>query len=171
MRVSRVWLLGGAVIGLWNRTAVGQRAPMRDDSSHVVFVCEHGTVKSVVALEHFNRLAQARGLNVRAVSRGTHPDAAIPTPVRRGLEADGFDVAAFQPHSLSNNDLESALLVVVLDADVSAFDAGRVPIVRWDGLPSVSTSYPAGRNAIVTRVERLVDSLAHTRARKRRDTR
>ena len=171
MRISRVCLLAGAVIGLWNRTAVGQRVPMKSDSTHVVFVCEHGTVKSVVALEHFNRLAQARGLNVRALSRGTHPDAAIPTPVRQGLEADGFDVAAFQPRSLSTTDLESALLVVVLDADVSAFDAGRVPIVRWDGLPSVSTSYPAGRNAIVARVERLVDSLAQTRVRKRRDTR
>jgi protein-tyrosine-phosphatase len=145
---------------MWNRAAIGQGTAKRD-SPQVVFVCEHGTVKSVVALEHFNRLAAARGLRVRAVSRGTHPDAAIPTPVRRGLEADGFEVATFEPRRLTANDLRSALLVVTLDADVSAFDVERVQVARWDSLPSVTASYAAGRNAIVARVERLVDSLAH----------
>ena len=44
----------------------------------VVFVCEHGSVKSLVAQEWFNRRAKERGLAVRAVSRGITPDASVP---------------------------------------------------------------------------------------------
>ena len=32
----------------------------------VVFVCEHGNAKSLIASEWFNRLARARGLKARA---------------------------------------------------------------------------------------------------------
>jgi len=167
MRINRSLLLGAVTLVFAHGIATGQAKP-KSDSSHVLFVCEHGTVKSVVALEHFNRLAAARGLSIRAVSRGTRPDTIIPTPVRRGLEADGFDVASFQPRRLTANDVRSALLVVTLDADVSAFDAGRIPIAQWDSLPSVTASYSAGRSAIVQRVERLVDSLAQVRGTKGR---
>src|SRR5688572_249911 len=40
----------------------------------VLFVCEHGSAKSVVAAAHFNRIAADRGLPFRAISRGTAPD-------------------------------------------------------------------------------------------------
>ena len=33
----------------------------------IVFVCEHGSAKSVVAAAHFDRLAGERGLGLRAV--------------------------------------------------------------------------------------------------------
>src|ERR1700755_547517 len=76
-----------------------QRAvePTRHEKDRVVFVCEHGTVKSVVALEHFNRLAEARRLDVVGVSRGTRPDSVVPDVVSRGLLLDGFDVSLFSP--------------------------------------------------------------------------
>ena len=167
-RFDRVSLLTIAIGVLSTQAAVSQRQPRKADSSQVVFVCEHGTVKSVVALEHFNRLARARGLAVRAVSRGTNPDTAIPPAVRRGLESDGFDVAAFQPRRLTPADLQSARLVVTLDADVGGVGGRDVPVLHWDGLPSVSTSYSNGRSAIVARVERLVDSLARTDLKRRK---
>jgi len=37
----------------------------------VVFVCEHGAAKSVVATAYFNKLAAERGLPFRATFRGT----------------------------------------------------------------------------------------------------
>ena len=39
----------------------------------VVFVCEHGAAKSVVATAYFNTLAAERGLPFRATFRGTAP--------------------------------------------------------------------------------------------------
>jgi arsenate reductase len=126
----------------------------------IVFVCEHGTVKSVVALEEFNRLAKERGLNVRAVSRGTHPDSSIPAPVRAGLKADGFDVSAFRSRLFERRDVQSALLVIALDADVDSVVDGKARVDRWDRLPSVTADYAKGRSAIVARVTHQVDSLA-----------
>lgn len=41
-------------------------------SGTVVFVCEHGTAKSLIAREWFNRLAAQRGIAARAVSRGVN---------------------------------------------------------------------------------------------------
>jgi hypothetical protein len=37
--------------------------------STVVFVCEHGSSRSLVAASLFNRVAEERGLSVRALSR------------------------------------------------------------------------------------------------------
>jgi protein-tyrosine-phosphatase len=148
-----------------NRGAAAQKVarPPIERTAKVVFVCEHGTVKSVVAVEHFNRLARERGLAIAAVSRGTRPDSAIPTVVRRGLSADGFDVSLFQPRPFTRVDLASAILVVALDADVAPIVGRSLPVARWDGLPSVTTDYDNGRRAILTRVSRLVDSLARSK--------
>ena len=136
------------------------------DSSRVVFVCEHGTVKSLVALEYFNRLARARHLPLAAISRGTTPDTAVPRSVANGLTADGFDVSAFRPRRFTSEDLSRGLLVVALDADVDPVVDKRLPVLRWDGLPSVTANYGVARSAIAARVEKLVDSLAATRRRK-----
>ena len=39
----------------------------------VVFVCEHGAAKSVIATAYFNKIAAERGLRARAVYRGVNP--------------------------------------------------------------------------------------------------
>lgn len=140
----------------------GSRSPAYPQASlpTVVFVCEHGTVKSLVALQHFQRLAAERGLTVRAVSRGTHPDLTVPEVVRRGLRGDGFDVESFHPQQFAGADLQSAVLIVALDAEVESVVNGRIPIVRWDSLPAVTQDYGGARTAIVARLRELIDQLA-----------
>ena len=44
----------------------------------VVFVCEHGSVKSPIAASLFDRTAEKRGLPFRAVSRGVNPEEHVP---------------------------------------------------------------------------------------------
>ena len=63
-----------------------------NEPARVVFVCEHGSVKSLIGMVYFNRSAQERGLPYRAVARGTVPEPTVPGPVREGLHAAGFDV-------------------------------------------------------------------------------
>ena len=139
------------------------------DSQTVVFVCEHGTVKSVIALAYFRQLAQERHLNIRAISRGTAPDSAVPARVREGLRLDGLVLGPFSPVRFTLADLVSAITVVSFDQpSVADIVGGRVPTARWDGLPAVSEDYRIARDSIRRRVARLVDSLDQARRGKQR---
>jgi arsenate reductase (thioredoxin) len=57
----------------------------------VVFVCLHGSAKSVIASAYLNRLSAERGLNVHATAAGVEPDAVISPRVREGLRQEGLD--------------------------------------------------------------------------------
>src|SRR6266702_4942122 len=103
-----------------------------NDPARVVFVCEHGSVKSLIAMEYFNRSARERGLPYRAVARGTAPELTVPVPVREGLHAAGFDVSEFVPQLFKASDVDGASLVVSFDQDISKIVAGRARHLRWD---------------------------------------
>lgn len=49
-----------------------------DAKPMIVFVCEHGSAKSVIAASEFERMAKKEGLAVNILARGTNPDAEIP---------------------------------------------------------------------------------------------
>jgi arsenate reductase (thioredoxin) len=139
--------------------AAAQRAS--EPPQAVVFVCEHGSVKSLIAREWFTRLAAARGLHVRAVSRGVTPDPSVPAAVADHLRQDGFDVGGFQPRPLAPADLEGALRVVTIGAELPAWvaRAGR-PVESWDGVPPASEGYEGSRDALRKRIAALVEALA-----------
>lgn len=128
----------------------------------VVFVCEHGSVKSLVAMMHFNHRAQERGLKIRAIARGAVPDVSVPETVRTGLLADGFDVSAFRPQAFKASDLNYASLVVSFDQDVANIVGSKTRYLKWDNLPGVLADYPKGRDAILTHIDELIDELART---------
>jgi protein-tyrosine-phosphatase/ketosteroid isomerase-like protein len=127
----------------------------------VVFVCEHGSVKSVMAAHWFNRLAAERNAPVRAVSRGVAPDEAIPPAVARNLAEDGFDVAGFAPKRLQATDVAGAVHVVAIGVDSPLLSDAKLS--RWDDIPPASTGYAASRDAMRARIEALLDSLATRR--------
>ena len=59
----------------------------------ILFVCLHGSAKSVIASQYFRRVASERGIAADTAAAGTEPDPEIPPGVVRGLGADGFDVS------------------------------------------------------------------------------
>jgi len=128
--------------------------------TEVLFVCEHGSVKSLVAMQHFNRKAQERGLPYRAVARGTAPQPTVPASVREGLHRDGFDVGSFVPRLLRATDVDSVALVVSFDDDITKTVGGRTRYLKWDDLPGVVRDYSRGREAIVRRIDALLEALA-----------
>jgi arsenate reductase (thioredoxin) len=141
--------------GAQSRAATAAREP-----AEVVFVCEHGSVKSLVAMELFNRKARARGLPYHAVARGIAPERAVPEAVRAGLRADGFETSDFVPQLLTSSDVDDAILVVSFDQDITRVVTGKVRHLAWDNLPGVLADYPRGRAAIAARIDALVDELA-----------
>ena len=122
----------------------------------VLFVCLHGSAKSVIAGAYFERLAADRGVDVHAMAAGVEPDADIPPGVIEGLLADGIDVRGRQPHGLGPEDVQGASRVVSFGCDLSAL-APTVAVERWDDVPAVSEDFGRARDAIVARVERLLD--------------
>ena len=123
----------------------------------IVFVCPHGSAKSVIAAAYCRRLAARRGLEVAAEAAGIEPDPAVPARVVSGLAADGVDVSGERPRGLDDVDLGGAAAVIAFGCDVSA---GDVPVTRWDDVPAVSDDFGKARDAIVAHVERLVAGLA-----------
>src|SRR6188472_1864204 len=113
MALMSGWTRGSAIILAVMAMAAAPTGKVRE----VVFVCEHGTVKSVIAAELFNRLAAERKVALHAVSRGVTPDAAIPPGVARNLAADGFDVSRFQPKPLREADVTSAARVIAIGVE------------------------------------------------------
>ncbi len=134
------------------------------EPTHVVFVCEHGSVKSLIAMEYFNRSVQERGLAYRAVARGTAPEPTVPEPVREGLRNVGFDVSHFVPRLFDASDVEEASLVVSFDQDIAKIVGGKARHLAWDNLPGVLTDYARGRDEIVRHVDDLIDELARSTA-------
>jgi protein-tyrosine-phosphatase len=129
-----------------------------DSQSVVVFVCEHGAAKSVVAAAHFNHLAAERGLPTFAVARGTHPDAEIGAHIAAGLRADGLGLAEQTPQKLQDVDLARADRVITFGSlGIQAPPA--ILLEQWDNVPPVSDGYEDARDVIVRRVLDLIDDM------------
>ena len=125
---------------------------------HVVFVCEHGAAKSVLAATYFNHLAQQRGLSIRALARGTSPDLEIPHPVVAGLAREGFAPCTPAPTRLDVNDLANAWKVVTFDQpQVAALVPASSAVVAWNELPPVSDDFDSAREVIFSKVEALIE--------------
>ena len=133
----------------------------------VLFVCEHGTVRSLLAKVLFEEYAAEVGLQMQAVSRGTRADSVVPPWMQRGLAADHMVLGSWRPQTLRPADLANASYVVSFDVPIAATIAARAPQAHWDGLPSVSQDYSSGRRAIKARVHQLVDSLQRANGTRR----
>lgn len=132
----------------------------------VLFVCEHGTVKSLLAKLLFDEYAAQVGLPMRAESRGTAVDSVVPPWMRARLDAERLPFAGFTPRALAAQDLVSASHVVSFDIPASARTGAGAPWARWDSLPAASQQFDASRDAIKARVHALVDSLNGARLKR-----
>lgn len=131
------------------------------EETRVLFVCQHGAAKSVIAAEYLRRMADERGLRIESASAGVEPDDAIPPRVVAGLALEGFDVEGRAPRALRQELLADADVVVSFGCDVVlSDDDGRARrLMRWDDVPAVSEGYETARDAILRRLDTLVRQL------------
>ncbi len=122
----------------------------------MLFICLHGSAKSVIAAEHFRRLAVQRRLDVRAASAGIEPDCEIPPKVVHGLLEDGIDVRGRRPRPVTHEELANVSHVITFSCDLPVGAAGLY-VERWDDVPAVSQDFKKARDAIVARLMRLLD--------------
>jgi hypothetical protein len=125
----------------------------------VIFVCQHGAAKSVIAACHLEQLADSKGFAVRALARGTEPEPVVLPAAAAGLCAEGFDVGGYRPQAVGRPDLASADRIVSFGPDLGNMAPPGTRIEYWTGIPAVSEDFGAARDAIVPRVAALLASM------------
>jgi arsenate reductase (thioredoxin) len=126
----------------------------------VAFVCLHGSAKSLIAAEYFNRLAREKSLPLRATTAGPEPDPEVPGNVVEGMTMRGIDVKAYKPTLIAAEQLTDADLIVSFACDAGRKLAPGKPEERWDECPAVSEDFDVAWDFITGRVETLVARLA-----------
>lgn len=127
-------------------------------STHVVFVCEHGAAKSLIATVYFNTLAAERGLTARAAFRGVDPQDALSVRAVAGLTDDGFSIPAQRPTAIAAADVAAATHIFAIGCTLpdAAMVSGKAG--SWDDVPD-DQGYGPMRDAIVRHVRALLDAL------------
>jgi len=124
----------------------------------IIFVCEHGAAKSIIAAAYFNKLASERGLEFVALARGTQPDAEFSPKTITGLQKDGLAPTETTPQKLSFQEVEVARRVIAFCELPEAYQQKTV-IERWEDVPPVSEDYTKARDAIINHLSHLVINL------------
>jgi arsenate reductase (thioredoxin) len=128
----------------------------------IVFVCEHGAAKSLIATAYFNKLAAERGLPQRATFRGVAPQSELSQRTVEGLRADGFVIPTQKPTAIADSDIDRATHVFAIGCVLpqKARQSGKAE--DWSDVPD-DQGYPAMRDAIVRHVKALLDELQRGR--------
>ena len=140
--------------------AVGAAAqtPPSAASPKIVFVCEHGAAKSVIATAYFNKIAAERGLPDRAIYRGANPQAELSVSALKGLKEDGLALPSAKPSPITNADVSAATHIFAIGCALPAHAASSGKADSWNDVPE-GQGYAAQRDAIRKHVERLIDQL------------
>lgn len=136
--------------------SVAQRAVLTEPT--VVFVCEHGAAKSVIATTYFNEIAAERGLRARAVYRGVNPQADLSVGALKGLREDGLTVPDQKPSPITQADVDMATVMFAIGCTLPSNATASGKADTWDDVPE-DQGYAATRDAIRRHVERLNDDL------------
>src|SRR5262245_56995035 len=94
--------------------AGGQSAQASAAAPSIIFVCEHGAAKSVIATAYFNKLAADRGLPYRATFRGTTPQDDLSARAVAGLRADGVAIPDGKPSAIATDDVARATQIFAI---------------------------------------------------------
>ena len=124
----------------------------------VVFVCEHGAAKSVIATAYFNKIAAERGLKARAMYRGVNPQADLSVSAMKGLKEHGLRVEEHKPALIAQSDVDAATVIFAIGCTLPSNAVASGKAGNWDDVPD-DRGYGPTRDAIKRHVEELVDRL------------
>jgi protein-tyrosine-phosphatase len=124
----------------------------------IVFVCEHGSAKSVIAAAYFNKLAKEKNIPWQAVSRGTHPDPAISPKTKKLLADDNLLDESFIPKTLTQADVDTTRQTILF-CSLPQTIQGKGKTSHWE-VNAVNDDFQKLRNDIISKITPLIDSLA-----------
>lgn len=124
----------------------------------VVFVCEHGAGKSVVAAAYFNKIAKERNLDWEASCRGTNPDKEVSAPTKEGLRSDNLLDPTLSPRKLTQTDTSNVEKIILFTKLPDDFKTS-IKSEDWSSLPNIDAKYEVRRDALIKKINELFDSL------------
>ncbi len=127
----------------------GPQAKKEDRS--IVFICEHGAARSLIAAKYLEKLTKQNGLNTKIIFRGISPDSVLHEGSKAGLLQDGLYVSQDEkPQALVEEDLKKAHLVITIDCKLpQAFENYNDKLISYEGVPSINKDYGAARDTII----------------------
>jgi arsenate reductase len=132
--------------------------PALAQEKKIIFVCQHGAAKSVIAASYFNKIASERNLAYTAECRGIEPDSAVSPGAREGLTKDDLFNPDIKPQKLLPRDaanVERIILFAPLPADLRS----SVKTEDWSKIENIDADYSKRRDAIVKKINELLDNL------------
>ena len=133
----------------------------RLSSATVIFVCQHGAAKSVIAAAYFNQLAAQRNLNFHAIARGVTPQEDLSSATVAGLQKDGVPFSKEKPQALTPTDVRTAVRVVAFCPLPQSLSGAR-HLDSFDVL-APTDGYEASRNDIVAHVRKMIEQMSAER--------
>jgi arsenate reductase len=124
----------------------------------IIFVCQHGAAKSVIAASYFNKIAKERNLNFVAECRGVEPDSAVSKTTKDGLANDKVFNPTTKPQKLLNADTTNTEMIVLF-TDLPEDIRTSIKIENWSKIENVDADYSTRRDAIIRKINELLDSL------------
>ena len=137
-------------------TSVSQPTVQRS-AQPIIFVCEHGAARSVIAAAWFNKLAAEKRLAFRAVARGVTPQNDLSASTVAGLRRDGVEFPSDKPRGLTKAETDSAAAVMTFYPLPPAMKPER-PESTYE-VPAPGDGYDQSRDAILVHVRALLDEL------------
>ncbi len=164
--VARLMLVLLSLLAGTRLLAAGEPAARTTEqrrAAQVLFICEHGYAKSLMAATYFDQLATERGLRFRALSRGSAPNATtVPPGIATALKSEGFDIGHYRPLAVSAADVASSQRVITIGTTLPATAAvAGIPVEQWNDVPAPIT-YDASRAALKAHIAKLIDELEST---------
>lgn len=124
----------------------------------IIFVCEHGAAKSVIAASYFNKLAKERNLDYTAECRGTDPDSVVSKSAKDGLTKDNLFNPDTKPQKLLSSDTANVKRIILFTALPSDLKT-NIKTENWSNIPNLDSDYENRRNAIIKKINELLDTL------------
>ena len=122
----------------------------------VVFVCEHGAGRSVIAAAWFNKLAAEKHLPYVAIARGITPQDALSTATVASLKKEGISFPNEKPRALTKAEAAEAVRVVAFCPLPNSVKPARLESFE---VPAPSDGYDQSRDAILIQVRKLIHDL------------
>jgi arsenate reductase (thioredoxin) len=132
--------------------------PGNGQTKKVIFVCEHGAGKSVVASAYFNKIAKDRNLDWEASCRGTNPDEEVSAPTKEGLRSDNLLDPKLSPQKLAQHDTSNVQKIMLFTKLPDDFKT-TIKSEDWSSLPNIDAKYEVRRDALIKKINEFFDSV------------
>jgi arsenate reductase (thioredoxin) len=127
------------------------------EAKTILFICEHGSAKSIVAAAHFAKLARQEGLNVHVISRGINPDKSIPEAINSHLVEDGLERHDKAPMQLTKGDIANSDYVIAFNSLPETYRSAK-NIENWN-IPSFEAGYSIAKDSILLNIKTIIGKI------------